>query len=146
MLAFLELVKKNTISSFGFTWTTFRQVSGLDFFFVKAFINLKLQTSEPLVGAAYGDGVYFAKEASYSMTYSEPSPNGDRFMYLARVLVGKHTKGKQRIKRPPAIDPRKPEILYDSVVNMDENPTIFVVFNDFHVYPKYLITFKVVSQ
>jgi len=97
-------------------------------------------------GAAYGDGVYFAKEASYSMTYSEPSPNGDRFMYLARVLVGKHTKGKQRIKRPPAIDPRKPEILYDSVVNMDENPTIFVVFNDFHVYPKYLITFKVVSQ
>jgi len=97
-------------------------------------------------GAAYGDGVYFAKDASYSMTYSQPRPDGDRFMYLARVLVGKHTAGKQGMKTPPAIDPRKPEILYDSVVNREENPTIFVVFNDFHVYPKYLITFKDISR
>jgi len=95
-----------------------------------------------VIGAAYGDGVYFAKDASYSMAYSQPSPSGDCFMYLARVLVGKHTAGKQGMKTPPAIDPMKPEILYDSVVNNEENPTIFVVFNDFHVYPKYLITFK----
>ena len=99
-----------------------------------------------MIGAAYGDGVYFAKDASYSMTYSQPSHNGDRFMYLARVLVGKHTAGKKGMKTPPAIDPGKPEILYDSVVNRKENPTIFVVFNDFHVYPKYLITFKEISR
>ena len=113
---------------------------------VKAFINLKLQASEPLIGAAYGDGVYFAKDAFYSMTYSQPSPNGDRYMYLARVLVGKHTVGEEGMKTPPALDPKKPEILYDSVVNKDENPTIFVVFNDFHVYPKYLITFREISR
>jgi len=98
-----------------------------------------------LIGAAYGDGVYFAKDASYCMTFSRPSPNGDCFMYYATVLVGKYTAGKQGMKTPPAIDPRKPEILYDSVVNREENPTIFVVFNDFHVYPKYLITFKRIS-
>lgn len=109
---------------------------------VKVFINLKLQTSQPVTGAAYGDGVYFAKDAYYSLTYSQPSPSGDRFMYLARVLVGKHTVGKEGMKTPPAIDPTKKEILFDSVVNKDENPSIFVVFNDFHVYPKYLITFK----
>ena len=109
---------------------------------IKGFINFKLKTSEPVIGAAYGDGVYFAKDASYSMGFSQPSPSGDCFMYLARVLVGKPTVGKKGMKTPPAIDPRKPEILYDSVVNMEENPTIFVVFNDFHVYPKYLITFK----
>ena len=63
-------------------------------------------------------------------------------MYLARVLVGKHTVGREGMKTPPAIDPTKKEILYDSVVNRDENPIIFVVFNDFHVYPDYLITFK----
>ena len=109
---------------------------------VKVSINLKLQTSQPVTGAAYGDGVYFARDASYSLTYSQPSPNGDRVMYLARVLVGKHTVGRVGMKTPPAIDPTKKEILYDSVVNRDENPSIFVVFNDFHVYPNYLITFK----
>lgn len=97
-------------------------------------------------GAAYGDGVYFAKDASYSNTYSQPRPNGDCYMYLARVLVGKHTAGKEGMKTPPAIDPMKPEILYDSVVNMEQNPNIFVVFHDFQVYPKYLITFKEISR
>lgn len=63
-------------------------------------------------------------------------------MYLARVLVGKYTAGKQGMKTPPAIDPSKPEILFDSVVNNMDDPIIFVIFNDFHVYPEYLITFK----
>ena len=98
-----------------------------------------------MTGAAYGDGVYFARDASYSLTYSQPSPSGDCCMYLARVLVGKHTVGKQGMKTPPAIDHTKKEILYDSVVNSEENPSIFVVFNDFHVYPKYLITFKLTN-
>ena len=93
-------------------------------------------------GNAYGDGVYFAKDASYSKTYSKPGPNGDCFMYLARVLVGKYTVGEQGWKKPPPKDLSKPEILFDSLVNREENPTIFVVFNDFHVYPTYLISFK----
>ena len=63
-------------------------------------------------------------------------------MYLARVLVGKYTAGKQRMKTPPAIDLSKPEILFDSVVDRMDDPTIFVVFNDYHVYPEHLITFK----
>lgn len=93
-------------------------------------------------GNAYGDGVYFAKDASYSYSYSIPGPNGDCFMYLARVLVGKYTLGKDGWKKPPPKDFSKPEILFDSLVNKEEDPTIFVVFNDFHVYPKYLISFK----
>lgn len=63
-------------------------------------------------------------------------------MYLARVLVGKYTLGKHGWKKPPPKDFNKPEILFDSLVNKEEDPTIFVVFNDFHVYPKYLISFK----
>jgi len=92
-------------------------------------------------GAAYGDGVYFAKDAFISLTYSQPGSRSERCMYLARVLVGKYTAGKLGMKTPPAKDPSKPEILFDSVVNKEENPTIFVVFNDYHVYPEYLITF-----
>lgn len=62
-------------------------------------------------------------------------------MYLARVLVGKYAVGKQGLKTPPARDPSKQEMLFDSVVNKMDDPTIFVVFNDYHVYPEYLITF-----
>ena len=95
---------------------------------------------------AYGDGVYFAKDASYSMIYSLPGPHDERCMYLAKVLVGKYTSlstsGKEKLKRPPAIDPNKPEILFDSVVNNKDNPSIFVIFNDFHCYPEYIITFR----
>ena len=91
---------------------------------------------------AYGYGVYFAKDASYSDTYSQPGPHGERCMYLAKVLVGKYTAGKQGMLRPPPIEPNKPEILYDSLVNDKDNPTIFVIFNDFHCYPEYIITFK----
>ena len=63
-------------------------------------------------------------------------------MYLAKVLVGKYTAGKQGMKRPPPIDPNKPEILYDSVVNNKDNPTIFLTFHDSQSYPEYIITFK----
>ncbi|XP_068752249.1 uncharacterized protein [Montipora capricornis] len=94
-------------------------------------------------GAAYGDGVYFAKQAFYSRGYSKKGPRGECYMYLAKVLVGKYTTGEQEMKAPPSRDKSKPEILFDSVVDDADNPTIFVVFNDFHVYPEYLITFKI---
>jgi hypothetical protein len=32
--------------------------------------------------------------------------------------------------------------LYDSVVDIVESPTVFVIFEDAHAYPEYLITFK----
>ena len=104
--------------------------------------SLQDSSPSPPTGAAYGDGVYFAKDASYSKGYSQPSSHGECCMYLARVLVGKYTAGKKGMKTPPAIDPSKPEILFDSVVNKMDDPMIFVIFNDFHVYPEYLITFK----
>lgn len=63
-------------------------------------------------------------------------------MFLAKVLVGKFTSGKEGIKTPPPIDPNKRELLYDSVVDKTEDPTLFVVFHDDQCYPEYLITFK----
>ncbi|XP_068688637.1 uncharacterized protein [Montipora foliosa] len=96
-------------------------------------------------GRAYGDGVYFAKEASYSKSFSKQGPHGECCMYLARVLVGKYTLGRPGMRAPPSRDKGKPEILFDSVVNDADNPTVFVVFNDCHVYPEYLITFKIIE-
>lgn len=92
----------------------------------------------------YGNGVYFALDASYSArsTYSPPDANGYRYMYLTRVLIGEYTVGRQGILTPPARNPSDPTDTYDSVVDQIPNPQIFVVFYDWQCYPEYLITFQ----
>ena len=91
-----------------------------------------------ILGHWYGTGVYFARYASYSKCYTGGSR---RVVYLARVLVGKYCKGRKNIRKPPAIDPEKPEILFDSMVDDMQIPSTFVVYYDNQCYPEYLITF-----
>ena len=62
-------------------------------------------------------------------------------MYLAKVLVGQYCVGHASMIVPPPKNPSKPEILYDSVVDNQSSPGIFVVFSDYQCYPEYLITF-----
>ena len=62
-------------------------------------------------------------------------------MYLAKVLVGQYCVGNPSMIVPTPKNPSKPEILYDSVVNSQSSPSIFVVFFDNQCYPEYLITF-----
>ena len=93
------------------------------------------------LGKKYGQGVYFARDANYSVHYTTNAGDG-RHMYLARVLVGKYCAGKQDMKVPPPKDPSSPEVLYDSVVDQTENPSIFVVFYDNQCYPEYHVTFE----
>ena len=97
-----------------------------------------------LLATLYGNGVYFALDASYSArsTYSPPDINGFRYMYLTRVLVGEYTDGRQGFLTPPVKNPSDPTDTYDSVVDQTANPRIFVVFYDWQCYPEYLITFQ----
>ena len=56
-------------------------------------------------------------------------------MYLARVLVGKHTTGQNGMKVPPKG--------FDTVANSTaQNPDILVVFYDNQCYPEYLLKFQ----
>ncbi|XP_022804127.1 poly [ADP-ribose] polymerase 14-like [Stylophora pistillata] len=91
-------------------------------------------------GVALGRGVYFARDASYSIGYARGS--GTRHMYLARVLVGQYCQGNSSMIVPPAKNSARPEILYESVVDNPANPAAFVVFYDNQCYPEYLITFQ----
>lgn len=93
-------------------------------------------------GAMYGNGVYFASNASYSMTYATPDSLNVRRMYLARVVVGFFAPGQKGLLVPPPLLHHAPEVLFDSVVDNVTNPKVFVVFRDFQCYPEYLITFK----
>ncbi|NXG68991.1 PAR15 polymerase, partial [Baryphthengus martii] len=94
--------------------------------------------------AVIGNGTYFAVDASYSAqdTYARPDLNGRRYMYLARVLTGQYCAGSRGLITPPAKNPADPTDLYDSVVDNENNPTMFVIFNDIQAYPEYLITFR----
>ena len=74
--------------------------------------------------------------------YSTPNANGHKYMYLAGVLTGEYTLGKQNMIIPPAKDPTKdPNLVFESVVENISNPSIFVVFTDAQAYPEYLIIF-----
>nr|XP_006012199.1 PREDICTED: poly [ADP-ribose] polymerase 14-like [Latimeria chalumnae] len=91
----------------------------------------------------YGEGTYFAVNASYSAgdTYSQPEQGSQKKMiYRAKVLTGDYCKGQQGFKEPPLKDPKGRE-RYDSVVDGD-NPTMYVVFQDNQAYPEYLIVLK----
>ncbi|XP_036821096.1 protein mono-ADP-ribosyltransferase PARP15 [Oncorhynchus mykiss] len=92
--------------------------------------------------ALYGNGTYFAVNASYSAKdeFSKPDGEGRKLMYLCRVLTGHFTKGERGMIEPPFkedSDIRR----YDSTTNKQSDPTEFVVFHDCQAYPEYLITF-----
>ena len=63
-------------------------------------------------------------------------------MYLVRALTGVFTRGDSSMIAPPYKDGANSFKEYDSVVNSESNPSIFVIFSDALVYPDYLITFQ----
>uniref|UniRef100_UPI003AB08C90 poly(ADP-ribose) polymerase family member 14-related sequence 1 n=1 Tax=Centroberyx gerrardi TaxID=166262 RepID=UPI003AB08C90 len=93
--------------------------------------------------AMFGNGTYFAVTAAYSShdTYSKPDTQGQKFMYLCRVLTGDFTKGQSGMVVPPAKSSASIQ-QYDSVVDNPANPSMFIIFHDSLAYPEYLITFK----
>ncbi|KAM4537418.1 protein mono-ADP-ribosyltransferase PARP14-like isoform 2-T2 [Odontesthes bonariensis] len=92
--------------------------------------------------AMFGKGVYFAVDANYSAgRYSPADASGLKRLYVARVLTGRYTVGNASMKAPP---PRgsDPTDCFDSLVNNQQQPAMFVIFHDDQAYPEYLITFR----
>jgi poly [ADP-ribose] polymerase 10/14/15 len=92
---------------------------------------------------AYGKGIYFARDASYSTypLYSQRDANGVQSIFLARVVVGEYCLGVQDAL-VPAMRDATTHAHYDSTVDNLQNPNIFVTYNDAQAYPEYLIKFK----
>lgn len=85
-------------------------------------------------------GSYFARDASYSHAYCPPGLKTN-IMFVARVLVGDFVKGHATYVRPPAKSSNGLRF-YDSCVDNEFNPSIFVVFEKYQIYPEYLIEYK----
>jgi len=89
---------------------------------------------------AFGKGVYFARDASYSSgrQYSAPNKNGEQHMFLCRVVVGEYCRGVKDALTP---DVRSGHQLYDTTVDNTTHPSIFVTYHDAQAYPEYLVKF-----
>uniref|UniRef100_A0A8C9R5E4 Poly (ADP-ribose) polymerase family, member 12a n=1 Tax=Scleropages formosus TaxID=113540 RepID=A0A8C9R5E4_SCLFO len=89
-------------------------------------------------GMMYGKGSYFARDASYSDRYSKPR-GGTKIMFVALVLVGEFCRGNSSYLRPPAKGINGS--FYDSCVDSESNPAIFVIFEKHQIYPQFLIEY-----
>jgi hypothetical protein len=96
---------------------------------------------------AYGRGIYFARDASYSSSniYSPPDDQGIKYMYLVNVLAGITTEGNDDMVEPPPLPDGRGN--FDStcgLLNMDtlSSPSITVVYHDAQVYAQYLVRFR----
>ncbi|CAL8385522.1 unnamed protein product [Boreogadus saida] len=92
-------------------------------------------------GTAYGKGSYFARDASYSHKCTGNTLTTVHSMFVSRVLVGHHTRGKADYVRPPSKDGRD-TLFYDSCVDNIHSPSIFVVFDQPQIYPEFLLLYR----
>jgi poly [ADP-ribose] polymerase 10/14/15 len=94
-------------------------------------------------GTVYGQGVYFAANAQYSSanTYSPPDDQDNKYIYLARVVVGDFCVGNSSMRTPPS-QPGTSDMLYDSTVDQLNQPSIYVAYLDAQAYPEYLLTIR----
>lgn len=76
----------------------------------------------------------------YSNRFSKSSVSGKKIMFVALVLVGEFTKGNRDYLRPPQKGTKKR--LYDSCVDSESNPAIFVVFEKQQIYPEFVIEYS----
>ena len=102
----------------------------------------------------YGPGVYFARDASYSIseTYSPTDAHGLKRMFLCRLAVGAHTSVSPgyRDKEPPVRDAERllgvGMLRYDTTSNGRLSaagvPEIMVAYKDNQAYAEYLVTFR----
>ncbi|XP_026851473.2 protein mono-ADP-ribosyltransferase PARP12-like isoform X2 [Electrophorus electricus] len=92
-------------------------------------------------GSLYGKGSYFARDAKYSDKYVKRGVKSDyKMMFVALVLVGEFTKGTSKYLRPPQ---KKGKLgFYDSCVDNELNPAIFVIFEKYQIYPEYIIKYS----
>ena len=96
---------------------------------VKSPVGYNPMLAGSAVGAIWGDGTYFAKDAKYSHSYTELK--NERKMLLNRVIAGKWDQGAQGITKFPR----------NSLVNDVKNPSIFVIQHSNQAYPSYVITY-----
>ena len=77
-------------------------------------------------------------DVSYSIddTYSHPDSQGNKYMHLARVVVGDFCVGNDTMNVPPPMPATSNLLLYDSMINRLNPPPMHVIYHDAQAYPE----------
>ena len=94
----------------------------------------------------WGNGNYFAVNASYSYSYAHCLSDGTRQMFLAKVLTGYSVEcNTNRSLRMPPVRQRSVkggDVRYDTVSGETGGSKVFITYSNDKAYPFYLITYK----
>lgn len=89
---------------------------------------------------AYGQGVYFALNATYSVSgYSPANAKGVKHIFWCLLLCGSSIQGNSSMKGHAV---QADGSTYETMVDNVRNPTIFVAPRDGMMYPVALVKFK----
>eukprot|EP01017_Pseudomicrothorax_dubius_P022273 TRINITY_DN2403_c0_g1_i4.p1 TRINITY_DN2403_c0_g1~~TRINITY_DN2403_c0_g1_i4.p1 ORF type:complete len:379 (+),score=57.88 TRINITY_DN2403_c0_g1_i4:67-1203(+) len=92
----------------------------------------------------WGNGLYFAVNASYSDGYAETIGNGRKLFLVCQVLVGEiqetGTNNDNTLKKPK-INPANQK-RFDSVGGFTNGSQVYIVYENHKCYPAYLIEFS----
>ena len=96
-----------------------------------------------LGGGRWGNGTYYAENASYSHAFAFNAPAGTLQMFLCDVLVGDYVQlGAQALVKPPA-KPANQGAFFHSVKGNTGGSDIWITYEVSMSYPKYLIEYRV---
>jgi hypothetical protein len=99
--------------------------------------GLDIRFSNP---GAYGTGIYFADNSSYSHSYHHPTGKGECQMIYALVLVGESVTLQPGQYRIPPNKKHSTTERYDSINN--GNGGHYIIYDNVKCYPGYVITYK----
>ena len=74
-----------------------------------------------------------------SVSHRFNKSGGNRFMFIALVLVGQYDKGNSSLSRPP--HDSMTNLLFDTTVDSISQPTIFVKYDMQEYYPEYIVEY-----
>ena len=89
----------------------------------------------------WGNGNYFAVNASYSDNYAHHLPDGTRQMFLAKVLTGRsiELQPDNTLRLPPTM---QGNLRYDTVHGETKGSQVYIAYSNDKAYPFYLISYN----
>nr|XP_045582068.1 uncharacterized protein LOC123745523 isoform X2 [Procambarus clarkii] len=87
----------------------------------------------------FGKGTYFSNSAAVARNHSTLTLSGHYVLILADVIIGSVVRGSPTLTRPPTNI--STNLLYDTTVDDEHAPTIFVKYDKEEYYPEYIIEF-----
>ena len=83
-----------------------------------------------------------ASQAFPCIVTSSDEDDGDKLMFVARVLCGRTTRGSPSMRKPPADQSDPSGRPFNSTCDYERKPALYVVYDSAQAYPEYVVSFS----